>query len=222
MKYSIYNSIIETKSGLNVLYSGLSDRFVVFKKDLTPFLNSDVELLKEKSESLYSMLVEADAIISKDRDEFVEIKEISEKIDEAPHECKIIVNPTMDCNFKCWYCYENHVKGSKINVDTLESVKLLIDQSVGNESIKMLDLSFFGGEPLLEYDAVRELIDHLRSKCEKREIGYNIGFTSNGNLIDDQIIEHLTMVADSKSFQITLDGDREKHNRVRYAQGHIG
>ena len=215
-KFSKYNSILKTDAKLNVLYNGLSDRFIVFRKKLRALLDKDIEELKNTSEEFYRTLVEADAIIATDRDEFAELKSLSEKIDNAQHECKIIVNPTMDCNFKCWYCYENHVVNSKINSDILERIKRLIRRQTENEQIEFIDLAFFGGEPLLQYPAIKELIDYTREQCCYQKKNYHLGFTSNGYLLNEEIINHLSSIEDSKSFQITLDGDREKHNKIRH------
>lgn len=215
MKYSIYNSILTLNSKYGVLYSGLTDQFVVFKKELAGLLNKNIEELKNESKDLYDKLVKADAIIPDDKNEFLELKKLSNSLDESPQSCKLIINPTMDCNFKCWYCYENHIPGSEMDKATVESIKLFINHILKNKDIHFFDLSFFGGEPLLQYPIVKELIDHTRKQLGT-DINYHIGFTSNGYLLTPEILDHLCCVNDSKSFQITLDGDKEKHNKVRY------
>lgn len=92
-------------------------------------------------------------------------------------------------------------------------------EKIGNSSkIKHLELSFFGGEPLLYYtNTVCPIIDAARDVLQKNNKTYSIHFTSNGYLVNDTVISHLTELDDDVTFQITLDGHREKHNKVRFS-----
>lgn len=128
----------------------------------------------------------------------------------------LTVNPTMRCNFKCWYCYENHVINSKMSSKVLELTKRHISTVIAANHLKKFHLGFFGGEPLLYYmDIVRPLIQHLLFECKNHNIPYSISFTTNGYLLTDQIIKELELYKVS-SLQITLDGGRDEHNKARY------
>ena len=99
---------------------------------------------------------------------------------------------------------------------TLENVKKHMQKSIEEKYLKGFNLGFFGGEPLLYYkDIVYPLLSYLSSICKKHELNYSVGFTSNGYLLTDKIIKELKDFKVS-SFQITLDGDKESHNKVRY------
>lgn len=65
----------------------------------------------------------------------------------------LILNPTQDCNFRCWYCYEKHPKG-RMQPETMERVKRLVDNIFDKGEIKHFSLGWFGGEPLLYFKEV--------------------------------------------------------------------
>lgn len=220
MKYSIYNSIIPLTQVSSMLYNAADDRFIIFRKELEPLIKEGrPEELEAHSGELYAQFLEGGALVEESVDEVGKMTETADKINNDPSTYTLIVNPTMSCNFKCWYCYETHRPGSKMTEETIEAVQKLISNIIdGKKEHKNISLSFFGGEPLLFYkDTVQPLIDCLRRECGKADIDHHIQFTSNGFLINDRILEHLMEFDDPKSFQITLDGHREQHNKVRFS-----
>lgn len=219
MKYSIYNTILPLSENLGLVYSGATDQFLVYKRNLTPLLlSSSPDKLATEAPGLYSELVKCGAVVSDEIDEFANLKCYSREIENTVKSYRLIVNPTIDCNFKCWYCYEDHIAGSKMDTDILNRVLLLISNILTKHSeLETFNLSFFGGEPLLYYnEIVRPILNHCRQECLRYNVRLTVGFTSNGYLIDDTIVSHLMEGNEPKSFQITLDGNRERHNRTRF------
>lgn len=128
---------------------------------------------------------------------------------------RLTVNPTLNCNFRCWYCYETHHHGQKMGTEVLSNVKHLIH----NLSINypQIELSFFGGEPFMEFNScIKPLIEYLK---ELRLTGttYTVSFTTNGFLLNETIIKYLT-TCNCGLFQITLDGGLESHNKTRVSK----
>ena len=80
---------------------------------------------------------------------------------------------------------------------------------------KHLQFSFFGGEPMMEFDEmVLPLMKYTRELCRERDRSYSVSFTTNGFLITDRIISQLKEFNTGTS-QITLDGGPEFHNKTR-------
>lgn len=220
MKYSIYNTILSLSEKLGLIYCGVTDQFVVYQRELTPLLESlSANQLASEAPELYAELVKGRGIVSEDEDEFESLKRISYEVENSRKSYRLIINPTMDCNFKCWYCYESHIAGSKMESETLRRVLLMISDIIDSQDgLESFDLSFFGGEPLLQYNKiVRPILDHCRYKCRHSGVHLSVGFTSNAYIINDSIIAHLTENDEPKSFQITLDGNRERHDKTRFA-----
>lgn len=223
MKYSIYNTKIEVTDSTLLIYNALNDRFLVVKKSMEEALRAGPDAVEKASPKLFTQMKEAGCIVEDDVDE------TATTFDKAIEHCsddrtyQIIVNPTVNCNFRCWYCYEDHTGDTKMSTETVEKVKRLISHRIADPAVDDVNLSFFGGEPLLYYrDCVMPLIDHLRLCSEESGKGANISFTSNGYLLNDKVIAHLTEGSESKSFQITLDGHREHHNAVRHTSAGKG
>lgn len=79
--------------------------------------------IKDKDPQVYEALVNNGFIIDNDIDEhaIVEMRRQREKYDGSMYQ--IVINPTLDCNLSCWYCYENKIKDSKMSQDVVEGIK---------------------------------------------------------------------------------------------------
>ncbi len=120
-----------------------------------------------------------------------------------------------DCDLRCKYCFasQGDFKGRRelMDLDTgKKALDFLVEHS-GNR--RNLEVDFFGGEPLLNFDVVKELT--LYGKELNQKTGKNIRFTltTNGVALDDEKIafinEHMTNVV------MSLDGRREVHDLMR-------
>lgn len=102
---------------------------------------------------------------------------------------------------------------------TQENVVNLVKQRIKEQkNLKYLQLSFFGGEPLLRFnEVVRPLICQMADLCSHTDIRLSVAFTTNSYLLTEDMIDFLTPY--KAAFQITLDGGRENHNKTRFGKG---
>lgn len=225
MKYSKYNSILQLSDSLSVLYNSKEDKSIIISNSKTNLLKFSPEQLANQDSEIYNNLIQINAIVANDKNELQEVIELGKQIENNDEYYKLIINPTMGCNFSCWYCYESHIVGSKMSKSNVDKIIKFIDNILLEKpNLKTFDLAFFGGEPLMYYSKVtRPIIDYYRTKYEiHKNINFEISFTSNGYLLSDIILNHLIEKNDYKHFQITLDGNREEHNQVRVAQKEEG
>ncbi len=225
MKYSKYNSILQLSDSLSVLYNSKEDKSIIISNSKTNLLKFSPEHLANQDSEIYNNLIQINAIVANDKNELQEVIELGKQIENNDEYYKLIINPTMGCNFSCWYCYESHIVGSKMSKSNVDKIIKFIDNILLEKpNLKTFDLAFFGGEPLMYYSKVtRPIIDYYRTKYEiHKNINFEISFTSNGYLLSDIILNHLIEKNDYKHFQITLDGNREEHNQVRVAQKEEG
>lgn len=217
MKYSIYNNGIILSPLYGLLYNAYTNIYVLLRiNQYHIYSTHSSEQLKEQFPQLFKQLLKAGCIVEDDVNEIELLHERIKLVDNQSKSYILTINPTMNCNFNCWYCYENHLQHSKMSLDTLERTKKFITKKLSEHSWQMFHLGFFGGEPLLYYkDVVRPLIQHLIQKCNVNNTSYSIGFTSNGYLLNDEIIKEMKTFKVS-SLQITLDGGKKAHNEVRY------
>jgi len=224
-KFSKYNSIIPLSDNISALYNSKEDKCIVIKRNLEEYFKLTPVDLEKNHPSIYQNLLDINAIVDQNLDELQEVIKRSKEVDYSDKTYRLIINPTMNCNFKCWYCYESHIVGSKMSNEGVNRIMKFIDKTLeNNKNLNSFDLSFFGGEPLMYYSKVTEpIINHYRTQYENYpNINFTISFTTNAYLLNDKMVNHLTYENDNKFFQITLDGGREEHNKVRVAQKEEG
>jgi len=123
----------------------------------------------------------------------------------------LILLPTEKCNFRCIYCYEDF-KNGKMNQDVIAKVKELIDNVL--PSYKRLHISWFGGEPLLAFDIIKNISDYAVQKCKQMKKAFYSYMTTNGYCLTLDVVTELLKLHVMK-FQITIDGCEAIHNKKR-------
>lgn len=128
--------------------------------------------------------------------EFVNIREVLDSI------LMLTFLPSEGCNFRCPYCYENHIPNhiSRNEMDRIE--EFLIDQA---PHYKTINIGWFGGEPLLCTDTVLEVCDLVQSLQKKYAFHYYANMTTNGYLLTEKTFLQLYNGGISQ-YHITLDG----------------
>lgn len=222
MKYSKFNNFFNYEDK-KIGYNAFANEFVLLDPELFDMLEAskredDFDGLNDIHPDFYSHLIEKGFLIENEVDEIESVKKLVREIDiENDTYYQLTINPTMNCNFKCWYCYETHIKASKMSQETILSVTKFIDNLlIEKENLQDFHLSWFGGEPLLYFDkTVLPLMEDIYPKMMEKNIRFSSGFTTNGLLINQKMLDSCKKYG-VNYFQITLDGHRERHNQVRY------
>ena len=119
------------------------------------------------------------------------------------------------CNLNCSYCFASQGKYSgERAIMSLEVGKRALDFLIENsQGRRNLEVDFFGGEPLMNWDMIKELVAYARVR--EKEAGKNFRFTltTNGVLVDDDVIEFANR--EMSNVVLSLDGRREVHDRFR-------
>ena len=123
------------------------------------------------------------------------------------------------CNLSCRYCFagEGEYHGDR-SLMSYEVGKKALDFLVKNSgSRRNLEVDFFGGEPLMNFDVVKRLVAYARSVEEERGKHFRFTLTTNGMLIDDEVIEFCNR--EMSNVVLSLDGRKEINDatRVDYA-----
>jgi uncharacterized protein len=216
MRLTRYTKILRVTDNHILIFSAISDKFIICHKDLLHVYPDDS--YNTDSPTLQSQLHEIMAICDDDFDEVSYLKGMIESTDNDTSEFHMHINPTLNCNFRCWYCYEEHQLESKMSENVISGIiSLAKKEIVANHNLKTFTLSFFGGEPLMYYKQVAGiLITNIQKLCEQANIKFRCHFTTNGYLLTFNIISSLDRV--NVAFQITLDGGKQFHNKVRFSR----
>ncbi|ULH17459.1 radical SAM protein (plasmid) [Deinococcus sp. KNUC1210] len=127
----------------------------------------------------------------------------------------LILFSTEQCNFRCTYCYEKFKHGS-MRPEVREGVKRLVSQR--GPGLKLLSISWFGGEPLYAHEVVQELSEHFTAVSQEHGFKYMAHATTNGYYLTPELAPAL-IENGLRDFQITLDGPAAVHDRTRMLQG---
>ena len=120
----------------------------------------------------------------------------------------------LDCNLGCKYCYEEGIKGKLyMSAETAERLIDLIERNYLSHG-KTVHLDFYGGEPLLSLELIKDISKRLTSSAEEKGLSYTFGLVTNGTLLTGKIAEELAALG-LESAKITIDGPQENHDRFR-------
>ena len=115
---------------------------------------------------------------------------------------------TLDCNARCFYCFEKRIPGSDMTIETASRVIEYMQEQADGDPIKIV---WFGGEPLINY----HVIDYILGRLQAKGVQYESEMFSNGLLFDNNILEKAKNLWNVKSVQITLDGTRQVYKKVK-------
>ena len=119
------------------------------------------------------------------------------------------------CNLNCAYCFASQGKyhGDRA-VMSFEVGKRALDFLIEHSgSRRNLEVDFFGGEPLMNFDVVKQLVAYARSIEKEKGKNFRFTLTTNGMLIDDDVIDFANR--EMSNVVLSLDGRREIHDRYR-------
>ena len=119
------------------------------------------------------------------------------------------------CNLNCSYCFASQGKyhGERA-VMSFEVGKQALDFLIANSgSRRNLEVDFFGGEPLVNFQVVKDLVAYARSIEKEHGKNFRFTLTTNGLLIDDDVIEFANR--ECHNVVLSLDGRKEIHDRFR-------
>lgn len=119
------------------------------------------------------------------------------------------------CNLNCAYCFASQGKyhGERALM-SFEVGKRALDFLIENSgSRRNLEVDFFGGEPLMNFDVVKRLVEYARSIEKEKNKNFRFTLTTNGVLVDDDVIDFANR--EMSNVVLSLDGRREVHDRYR-------
>lgn len=124
---------------------------------------------------------------------------------------KFTLSITKDCNLACSYCYS----GAKANeIMSYNTAKKVIDYAFKIlPKGEKLEFNFFGGEPLLYFDIIKQTVSYIRDKEKENDTKTLLNITTNGTVLSKEIIEYLR--AEKFHIAFSIDGPRHIHDKSR-------
>jgi len=216
MKTSKYNYIIEREDSA-YWYNGIEHKYFRLPIDISRKVETVINTPNRIAllpNVLVDKLTSGGFLIPDETDELDVIRTRNEeRINRKDY--LLIILPTLNCNYKCWYCIQDHIP-SRMSPETIESVKTHIDYMVNVEYITSLQIEWFGGEPFMYFNQIiNPICEYAKHICTERDIPYSTSATTNGYFLFPEKVNDIVNLGFSR-FQITLDGPKQEHDKVKF------
>lgn len=205
-----------------LIFNSISGALAAIDKGQMDIINNikniDYSLLSDIEKEFYNNCIRANFIIDNEKDEIADfkIKRYYQKFNSKS--LYLTIAPTLLCNFKCIYCFENG-NSSIINSQICDNIINFVKKYI-NEGVKKLNISWYGGEPMICKNDIYYLSKKLIKLAKDSNCEYNALMVSNGSLIEEEDIS-LFSEYKIKKIQITIDGTEKIHNLRRVAKNGV-
>lgn len=213
MRISKYTFLFDVNDTEFYVYNTVSNALVEIDKDSYLYLQ---QAKVEKSElsvngidkKLYDVLVAKKFITDNDQDNLLFYKSVIIAQRTSKSQMHLTLAPTMDCCFKCHYCFEKYKDKNYMTEAVMDSI---IKYQCSLPSKPEVKITWFGGEPLMATSQMEQFYDKFVAEYGKpsRSNVITTGFHLNKETI--QVLKKLAVV----QVQITLDGLKETHNAIK-------
>lgn len=202
------------KINKTLLFSTRSSKLIYLDTDswqnikIKNFAKIDPLLLKK---------LEHDLILTYDDNEFATVLAENDRAIERNSILTMVLQPTAHCSLGCHYCGQKHFKDmltSRLEKKIIEH----IEQKIITGSYHILQISWFGAEPLSGIKSIRSLSPSLIALAQKHELHYHASIVTNGLSLNEKIAEELINLFQVTTFEITLDGTKEFHDKRRHTK----
>jgi len=211
---SKYNVITNFQDKI-VIHNLLTHRGIMIKKEDLAKAEKILEKPNEYSDlDSFKIFCDNGFVIPASKNEIEAVENYKNSLLEAKADLlSLTIIPTYQCNFKCIYCWENTKSvNNSMNEETQKKLLEFIQDKLKDSSA--LDLDWFGGEPLIAFDVMQNLLVHIDEMCKAYKKPYTCSLTTNGyGLTLDKF--KFMLKYHTHFFQVTLDGTRELHNSNR-------
>lgn len=207
LKWSIWNDVIAINRGKSVIFNTFTCSAVILQEDI---IKQNVEQLPQ---DIVRTLYLAGIIVNEDKNEkdiFLE-SFCAGKRDLSYLDLTILL--THNCQFNCQYCFEGDKKAINIGHNVSQHIVSYLDTLVN--TCKKIRVTWFGGEPLIAYQTLKNMSHQLLNFCKKNGIEYIADMTTNGYALTKERITELINELKIQRFIITIDGLADIHDKRR-------
>jgi uncharacterized protein len=228
MVSSIFNLRVPLPGDDVFVMNTLTDAQVIVSADVASLLDRSVDPdgLDAEDRDAFETLVEHGFITpGRHRDRLALVDHL-DRLTGDTSALHVTILTTMQCNFACDYCFQgdhgdNNKFADKMSMQTAERVVGWIARELDRVKPERLSIMFFGGEPLLNLPVMYFLAERLWVESARRQVAQSMGIITNGLLLTEEVVERM-LAFGLRGAKITLDGDRETHDRMRPLRGGQG
>ncbi len=216
MKPSQYNIFMNLEGGGKLAFNCASATLAEIYSDdyhiVQKMLSGPQTPANPKEQEILSALIEGGYLVEDGVDEleFLKVKNRTRRFDKSTF--FLTIAPTLACNFRCEYCFENQRK-ERMSEETEKALLVFSDKQI--KRAETVVVTWFGGEPTLCLPTIERIHAGLKELADKYGVAFDpSSIVTNGYLLDGKMAERLK-AAGVEDAQVTLDGPREIHDTRR-------
>ncbi|RPJ60671.1 MAG: radical SAM protein [Acidobacteria bacterium] len=206
-KWSRYNTFVPRQDGGAYLFNGRTGALV----GLAAYRRAQIENDELLDDDFYALLSQQGFIVKNNVDEVSLVLGAHEKARGSRDSFSATIELTEACNFRCLYCYQDH-PGKHLGNEAQRRILLYLARKM--REVPHVHVNWFGGEPLLRFNTLRTLSERLTREAAGADCRLTQFLTSNGYLLTPDLATELARLGIG-NVQITLDGSRATHDRLR-------
>jgi uncharacterized protein len=211
------------------LINTFSDAQLLASTDVTSLLeriSRGQSVFNDEERESVDALIENGFVIDSLEDERAALDRYFHNLREDTEQLRVTVLTTLQCNFACDYCFQGdhgdyNKFAEKMSLESARDVVAWIARRLDETRAEKFVLTLFGGEPLLNLPVAYYLAEQCHAECTARGVTPGISLITNGFLLTPEVVDRLVPYG-LYGVKITLDGDRETHNRMRPLRGRQG
>jgi six-cys-in-45 modification radical SAM protein len=214
-----YNIVLDVNSGsVHVVDDIAYDAISLYEENPDTVKSEIMKLYKELNENDADELIQDIESLEESGELFSEdiyedyIDEIADRQTVVKALCLHIAH---DCNLSCRYCFagkgEYNGESALMSLDVGKRALDFLVENSGNR--RNLEVDFFGGEPLMNFEVVKDIVAYGRSLEEKYNKKFRFTLTTNGVLLNDDVIEFAGR--EMSNLVLSIDGRKELHDYMR-------
>ncbi|MGV2805061.1 SPASM domain-containing protein [Clostridium perfringens] len=208
MKLSQFN-VKKEINGNTIIYNTLSSGILMLNPEYSRYYSALEKNGFTEKEDLLSELKKGGMLINNDIDEIGTLNLESKFQRYSSEYLSLTIAPTLECNFACPYCYEKGHRYSEMDENIQKDLINFLDNF---SNIKNINISWYGGEPLLKLDLLESITKQILDKLHNTNFNANI--VTNGYYLTKENAIRLKNINVSH-VQVTLDGNKETHDKRR-------
>ncbi|MBA2367421.1 MAG: SPASM domain-containing protein [Candidatus Protochlamydia sp.] len=221
-KKSNYNISIPISEEKYLIYNSLSNGFSLLNQQEYTLLEDQNQLAFDPEDQFapndfFKTLLEHGFIVPQEIDELNLIEEYYQQARNSDEILTLTIAPTIGCNFACDYCFQEHDNKSGMSEEVQEKIYEFVTYVADHRphQLKHLHVCFYGGEPLLKMNIVKNLASWFIQFCDSRNINYTSDIVTNGFLLNSKTAKELYEHRVTQC-QVTLDGNQKMHDARRH------
>lgn len=214
LKLSFYNIVLEKFDNKYYVWNSKTGALIRIQQELYELMEQNC-FDNERVKRILPKLMKEGIVVEETVDEIKQMLEKynNDKFNLSEEVFQLVIAPTLTCNFRCRYCFENeNVRKNTMSEGVVEGLVEFVERRMKQKpSFSVLQINWFGGEPLLAYDKMLSIYEKLSAVCSKYNVKLESKMTTNGYFLTSEKYEDLFEKYNLSSVQVTFDGAEEEY-----------